>query len=102
MKHWAIDDVAWDRFDRSKVDPAMVPLVKSAAMVERNGTEYAAYLCRVFSDDPDFQAAAERWSVEEVQHGDALRPMGKPGRPHLGLPGVVRTLPGWLQAAVGR
>ena len=72
MKHWRLDDVAWDRFDRGKVDPAIVPLVKAAAMVERNGTEYAVYLSRVFHDDPDFQQAAERWSIEEVQHGDAL------------------------------
>ncbi len=72
MKHWRLDDVAWDRFDPAKVDPAIVPLVKAAAMVERNGTDYAIYLSRVFHDDPDFQQATDRWSVEEVQHGDAL------------------------------
>ena len=32
---------------------AMHPLVKAAAMVERNGTDYAVYLNRVFGDDPD-------------------------------------------------
>ncbi len=72
MKHWNIDDVAWDRFDASRVDPEIVPLVKAAAIVERNGMDYAAYLKRVFNDDPDFQAASDNWSVEEVQHGDAL------------------------------
>ena len=72
MKHWRIEDVAWDRFDRSLVDPAVVPLVKAAAMVERNGTDYGVYLARVFHDDPDFRGAADNWSVEEVQHGDAL------------------------------
>lgn len=72
MKHWRIDDVAWGRFDASRVDPAVVPLVKAAAMVERNGTDYALYLGRVFADDPDFRQAADHWSVEEVQHGDAL------------------------------
>lgn len=72
MKHWHIDQVAWDRFDPAKVDPTVVPLVKAAAMVERNGTDYAVYLNRVFADDPDFQAAADYWAVEEVQHGDAL------------------------------
>ena len=41
-------------------------------MVERNGRDYALYLNRVFADDPDFRAAADRWAVEEVQHGDAL------------------------------
>jgi hypothetical protein len=72
MKHWRIDEVAWDRFDPSSVDPATVPLVKAAAMVERNGTDYAVYLNNVFHDDPDFRQAADYWSVEEVQHGDAL------------------------------
>ncbi len=72
MKHWHIDQVAWDRFDPAKVDPAVVPLVKAAAMVERNGTDYAVYLNRVFADDPDFQGAVATWAAEEVQHGDAL------------------------------
>lgn len=72
MKHWRLQDVAWDRFDPTRVDPEVVPLVKAAAMVERNGADYAAYLRRVFHDDPDFSAAADNWAVEEVQHGDAL------------------------------
>jgi hypothetical protein len=72
MKHWRIEDVSWGTFDRSKVGPEIVPLVKAAAMVERNGTDYATYLKRVFHDDPDFCRAADNWAVEEVQHGDAL------------------------------
>jgi rubrerythrin len=64
--------VAWDRFDPSTLDPDVVPLVKAAAMVERNGDDYALYLKSVFRDDPDFQQAAENWAVEEIQHGDAL------------------------------
>ncbi len=72
MKHWLIEDVAWDRFDAARVDPGIVALVKAAAMVERNGEDYARYLNGVFADDPDFRAAADRWAVEEVQHGEAL------------------------------
>ncbi len=72
MKHWHIEQVAWQAFDPSKVDPGIVPLVKAAAMVERNGDDYATYLCNVFHDDPDFQQAARNWAVEEVQHGEAL------------------------------
>ena len=72
MKHWRIEQVAWDRFDPSRLDPEVVPLVKAAAMVERNGDDYALYLKSVFRDDPDFQQAAENWAVEEIQHGDAL------------------------------
>jgi hypothetical protein len=72
MKHWRIDDVPWDQFDPTQIDPEIVALVKAAAMVERNGTDYGTYLNRVFPDDPDFRAAADRWSLEEVQHGDTL------------------------------
>jgi rubrerythrin len=72
MKHWRIEQVAWNRFDPSKVDAEVVPLVKAAAMVERNGDDYALYLNAVFHDDPDFQQAANNWAVEENQHGDAL------------------------------
>ncbi|MCA4920714.1 MAG: ferritin-like domain-containing protein [Roseomonas sp.] len=72
MKHWHIDELGWDRFDPSKVDPEIVPLIKAAAMVERNAADYVTYLTRVFADDPDFIAAVENWGVEETQHGDAL------------------------------
>lgn len=72
MKHWHIDQVAWADFDRSKLDPEIIPLVKAAAMVERNGDDYALYLQAVFHDDPDFHEAAAHWATEEVQHGDAL------------------------------
>ena len=72
MKHWRIDEIAWDRFEPDKVDPGLVPLVKAAAMVERNGIDYATYLKNVFSQDPDFRMATDNWAVEEVQHGDAL------------------------------
>ena len=72
MKHWRIEQVAWDRFDPSKVEAETIPLVKAAAMVERNGGDYALYLNSVFRDDPDFQRAAGNWAEEEIQHGDAL------------------------------
>ncbi|MBV8591242.1 MAG: acyl-ACP desaturase [Acetobacteraceae bacterium] len=72
MKHWRIEQVPWDLFDPARVDPEIVPLVKAAAMVERNGPDYAVYLNRVFSNDPEFCKAADNWAFEEVQHGDAL------------------------------
>ena len=72
MKHWRIEDVAWERFDPARADAELIPLVKAAAMVERNGTDYAIYLNRVFGDDPDFRRAADSWADEEVQHGEAL------------------------------
>lgn len=69
---WTLDDIAWDDFDRSKVDPEIVKLIKAASMVEYNGADYTDYLCNVFSDDSAFQEAARKWGREEIQHGQAL------------------------------
>ena len=72
MGHWTLDDIPWEKFDRSKVDPEIVRIVKAASLVEQNGRDYTEYLCGVFHDDPEFQAVARRWGGEEVQHGEAL------------------------------
>lgn len=72
MAHWTLDDIPWDRFDRSKVDPELLRIVKAASLVEQNGGDYAQYLCGVFADDPAFKAAAQIWGHEEIQHGEAL------------------------------
>ena len=72
MGNWTLESIAWDRFDPSKVDPEILRNIKAAAMVERNGSDYAIYLSRVFADDPGAVADVGRWSLEEVQHGMAL------------------------------
>jgi rubrerythrin len=72
MSHWSIEDVPWQEFDRSKVDPETIRIVKAASLVEYNGHEYVRYLCNVFSDDPEFQTLARQWGFEEVQHGEVL------------------------------
>ncbi|MEE9139896.1 MAG: ferritin-like domain-containing protein [Alphaproteobacteria bacterium] len=72
MKHWTLDDIPWQRFEPARVDQDMLAVVKAAGMVERNGADYAVYLCNVFHDDPEFQRAAREWADEEVQHGEAL------------------------------
>jgi len=72
MGSWTLKDIRWDRFDRSKLDPEIVKIVKAAALVEYNGGAYAHHLCRVFYDDPVFQQTARRWGEEEIQHGRAL------------------------------
>jgi fatty acid desaturase len=72
MGLWTLDDIPWDRFDRTKVDPELLRIVKAASLVEHNGADYAQYLCRVFHDDPAFQDMARRWGGEEIQHGEAL------------------------------
>ena len=72
MGRWTLDDIPWDRFDRGKLDPEVVRIVKAASLVEYNGAAYAHHLCRIFHDDPDFQQNARRWGEEEIQHGRAL------------------------------
>src|SRR5690349_20983256 len=71
MPRWTLDDIPWGRFDRSKLDPEIVPIVKAASLVEYNGSAYAHHLCRIFNDDPAFQRDARRWGEEEIQHGRA-------------------------------
>ncbi len=72
MSHWDLDDIDWDAFDRSRVRPDMVRLIKAAALVEFNGDLYGRYLASVFSGDEAFVAAAGLWAEEEVRHGVAL------------------------------
>ncbi len=72
MSHWTLEQIPWSSFDRTKIDPDLVKVVKAAAMVEYNGGDYAAYLCNIFADDAEFCRVVKGWSVEEVQHGAAL------------------------------
>jgi len=72
MGRWTLDDILWGHFDRGKVDPDIVLIVKAASLVEYNGAAYAQHLCRIFHDDPGFQQNARRWGEEEIQHGKAL------------------------------
>ena len=72
MKRWTLEDIPWESFDPSKVAADIVPIVKTASLVEYNAGDYAAYLRNVFADDPAFQEAAAAWATEEEQHGQAL------------------------------
>jgi hypothetical protein len=72
MANWTLESIAWDRFDPSKVDAEILRNIKAAAMVERNGGDYAIYLKRVFAGDAATIADIEGWALEEVQHGMAL------------------------------
>lgn len=72
MGRWALDDIPWHEFDRSRVDPDLVPIVKAASMVEYNANDYRTYLQKVFRDDVRFVKAVDNWTEEERQHGVAL------------------------------
>jgi len=69
---WTLESIAWDRFEPDKVDPDMLAVVKTAALVEANAADYVRYLHNVFHDDAAFRAAADHWGREEEQHGAAL------------------------------
>ena len=69
---WSLDDLPWDRFDRSQVTPDLLVVIKSAAVVERNGAAYGRYLSNVFRGDKAFREASAAWAREEEQHGVAL------------------------------
>ena len=72
MPRWTLDQIPWDRFDPAKLDPALLRIVKAAALTEYNAARYTAYLDHVFSDDAEFQGFAREWQAEERQHGMAL------------------------------
>jgi hypothetical protein len=70
---WTMDEVHWDWFDPSRVDPRLLSAVKAAALVEYNAPDYVHYLKRVFAGaGPETIAAIELWGVEESQHGKVL------------------------------
>ncbi|HUJ47839.1 MAG TPA: ferritin-like domain-containing protein [Rhizomicrobium sp.] len=70
---WTMDDIPWDRFDSTKVDPGLLCAVKAAALVEFNAPDYVTYLKRIFAGaDATTLADIERWGEEEIQHGRAL------------------------------
>ena len=71
-EHWKIDDLPWAQFNIEKVNPDTLKIIKAAALVEYNAHDYATYLCNVFPADTVFQQVAKDWSIEEVQHGQAL------------------------------
>ena len=72
MSAWTLDGIRWDLFDRSRLDPQIVSIIKAASLVEYNGGAYAHHMCRIFHDDPGFQVVARRWGEDEIQHGRAL------------------------------
>ena len=73
-KHWQLEDIPWERFDRAKVDADLLKVIKAASLVEYNGADYATYLCNVFSDDEAFH--------RQAQHPGTSRP--SPGGGHRG------------------
>jgi rubrerythrin len=72
MQTWSLNDISWDSFDASLVDPDIVPIIKAASVVEFNADDYRHYLNNVLDGDRRSRAAIKQWSLEEIQHGRAL------------------------------
>lgn len=71
-RHWGLDDIGWDKFDPSKIDPDMVMAIKTASLVEANSEDYVAYLLNVFHAETWLHDAIRKWGQEERLHGQAL------------------------------
>lgn len=69
---WNLDTIPWSEFRADLVDPALLRVAKTAAMVEYNGGRYSEYLERVFAGNDRFIAAVRNWGAEETRHGEAL------------------------------
>lgn len=72
MSVWTLEDIPWDQFQPDQVNAEVLKVIKTAALVERNGADYGAYLANVFAGDSEFCAAAAVWADEEENHGLAL------------------------------
>lgn len=88
--HWTLEDIPWERFDRSKVEPAILAAVKAASLVEGTAEEYVAYLSKVFGGDADAVALFEQWGAEELQHGRALARWAQLADPSFDFEGAVK------------
>ena len=72
MSTWTLEDIPWNDFDPTQFNADVLKVIKTAALVERNGADYGHYLANVFEGDEAFQQAARVWAVEEEQHGIVL------------------------------
>ena len=72
MPRWTADDIAWDAFDRTKLDRNLLKVVKAASLTEYNAAQYTRYLHNIFQDDPEFADILAEWQLEEEQHGRML------------------------------
>jgi rubrerythrin len=72
MPRWSPDDIGWGCFDKARLDPEHLRLVKAAGLTEFNAARYTQYLRNVFTGDEEFNQAVGDWQGEEEQHGRVL------------------------------
>lgn len=69
---WTLEDIEWENFQKEKVEPGVLNIIKAASLVEYNASDYERYLLGIFDMDEDFKEAIVQWTKEEMQHGLAL------------------------------
>ncbi|RJF88657.1 ferritin-like domain-containing protein [Oleomonas cavernae] len=89
-RQWGLDDIGWENFDPTKIDPDMVMAVKAASLVEANSRDYVTYLLNVFKDDVDLHGLIRRWGDEEEMHGLALAAWAKHADPRFDFEDSLR------------
>jgi rubrerythrin len=72
MGAWTLDDIPWHRFDRAKLNPEHLSIIKTACLIEQNVVNSARYLRGVFDDDTALLEGVDHWEADEIQHGLAL------------------------------
>jgi hypothetical protein len=97
---WTLDDVQWQQFDASKVDPGLLAAMKAASLVEYAAPDYVGYLKRVFAGDgPETMAMLEKWGREETQHGLALARWSAMADPSFDFPAAFARFKAGYRAA---
>jgi rubrerythrin len=79
-------DIDWSAFDPARVDPDILQIIKSAALVEANAADYVTYLCRIWPEDPRMHEIFRQWGEEEKQHGAALAKWASLADPEFDFP----------------
>lgn len=74
--HWRVEDICLDRIDRTAIEhnEDLFFMLLSASFVETGSDTYASNLAEHYGEHPEISGwLKQRWEVEELQHGHALR-----------------------------
>lgn len=69
---WRAADIPWDALDRARVSPALLGLVREAALSELTTHSAARRFLQEFADDVDFTQWIAVWFYEESTHPQVL------------------------------
>lgn len=82
---WTKADMPWESFQKEKVDPVILSVIKAASLVEYNAPDYRQYLENVFQGEDVPSEDIEAWAADEVKHGLVLAEWVKKADPHFDL-----------------